>query len=64
MRAELKASTGAYQSFWYETCLTPSETFVTECRTYHRHSETSSLEDGKHPLPPSGLQVKCPVCGQ
>jgi hypothetical protein len=53
MREELRASSDSYQSFWYETCLTPDETYSAHCRHYHRYVSSSTLEDGTHPTPPA-----------
>lgn len=64
MREELRAAADAYRSFWYETCLTPEETYSTQCRLYHRYVSSNTLEDGTHPAPPPNCQSRCPVCGQ
>jgi hypothetical protein len=62
LRVALKSYIGKYPIFWFETALSTGECYVTQCRLYHRHVDTGTLEEHLHPAAEKPGQ-KCPVCG-
>lgn len=64
LREAIKAHWNEYEFFWFQTCLSPRETFVRACQQYHRFMDNGGLDVSEHPTAPAGVTEKCPVCGQ
>ena len=47
--------------FFFEYAAGPWEAYTRECQEYHEFRET--LINPKHPLPPEGSTLRCPVKG-
>ena len=63
LRATLLEFQDRYAYFHFEVVFPRKERFERECEMFHRMGgDRGQLENGIHPLPPPGPQLKCPVC--
>jgi len=63
LRLALSEFLGRYAYFHFEAIAPRKERFERECELYHRlGGDRGQLDNEEHPLPPSGPQLKCPVC--
>jgi hypothetical protein len=63
LRAALGAFEGEYAYFYFETIGPADERYFRECELYHRlGGDRGQLDNTAHPVPPTGLDVDCPVC--
>jgi len=64
LNGELKTLEADYHFFWYETVLTPRETYREQCRAFHKYYGMGGLDSDEHPVPPARVEDRCPVCGK
>jgi hypothetical protein len=63
LRQTLAGFIGRYAYFHFEVVPSTRSRFARECELYHRlGGDRGQLDSEEHPLPPRGLDVKCPVC--
>jgi hypothetical protein len=63
LRATLGAFEGEYAYFYFEAIGPSDERYFRECELYHRlGGDRGQLDNTSHPVPPTGLDVDCPVC--
>jgi hypothetical protein len=63
LRATLGAFEGEYAYFYFETIGQSDERYFRECELFHRlGGDRGQLDNTSHPVPPTGLDVDCPVC--
>lgn len=54
-----QALNAGYTHFFFERAETPQEAYIQECKWYHAYS---FVENKEHPKPPTGVNMKCPIC--
>jgi hypothetical protein len=60
---ELKKFLEQGKFFAFEYTINPKEAYLSECKYFHKYENNPNFIRKDHPLPPSGVEVKCPVCG-
>ncbi len=60
---ELKKYIDMGKFFSYEYVVSPKEGYLLECKYFHKYKDNSNFLREDHPIPPAGIEEKCPVCG-
>ncbi|MCS7250646.1 MAG: hypothetical protein N2323_04950 [candidate division WOR-3 bacterium] len=49
--------------FSYQYTISLKENYLLECKYFHRYQNNPNFLKKDHPLPPPGIEEKCPICG-
>jgi len=60
---ELKKFLDKGKFFAFEYAISPREAYISECKYFHQYEKNPNFIRKDHPLPPSGEEIKCQVCG-
>lgn len=60
---ELKKYVEKGKFFSYEYVVSLKEAYLLECKYFHKYKDNPNFTREDHPIPPKGIEEKCPVCG-